>query len=58
MINYIQHNNLKELHMIEAIQTLIKYGAKFDGDDSDGLNVLDHAIMKNNESLVTWLLAN
>lgn len=44
--------------MIEAFQTLIKYGAKFDGDDSDGLNVLDHAIMKNNESLVTWLLAN
>jgi ankyrin repeat protein len=58
MINYIQHNNLKEDHMIEAFQTLIKYGAKFDGIDSDGLNVLDHAIMKNNESLVNWLLNN
>ena len=44
--------------MIEAFQTLIKYGAKFDGVDSDGLNVLDHAIMKNNESLVNWLLNN
>jgi hypothetical protein len=58
MINYAQHNSLKEEHMIETFQTLIKYGARFEGVDSDGLTVLDHAIMKNNEVLVTWLLAN
>ena len=58
MINYAQHNSLKMEHMIETFQTLIKYGARFEGVDSDGLTVLDHAIMKNNEALVTWLLAN
>lgn len=36
----------------------MKYGAKFDGVDSDGKTVLDHAISTNNTDLVAWVLAN
>ena len=58
MINYIQHGALKEDSMLESFRTLVKYGAHFAPCDSNGLSVLDHAIIKNNEALVQFILAN
>ena len=58
MINYAQHNKLKKDQLLETFRTLVKYGAKLDGADSNGLTVLDHAIMTNNTDLVAWILAN
>ena len=57
-INYAQHNTLKSEKLVTSFTTLARYGLRLDGEDSDGLTVLDHAIMKNNEVLVDWLLAN
>ena len=58
MINYAQHNSLSRDKMLTTFRTLLKYGAKFDKTDSNGLTVLEHAIMKNNEDLVAFILAN
>ena len=58
MINYVQHNALKSENMLTSFRTLLKYGAKFDAVDSNNLNVLEHAILTNNEPLVMFILAN
>ena len=58
MINYVRHDALKSENMLATFRTLLKYGARFDGVDSRGLNVLEHAIMMNSESLVSFILAN
>lgn len=43
---------------METFRTLVKYGARLGGADSDGLTVLDHAITTNNTDLAAWILAN
>ena len=44
--------------MSATFRTLLGYGAKFNLTDSNGLSVLEHAIMNNNEALVEFILAN
>ena len=44
--------------MLTTFRTLLGYGAKFNATDSNGLSVLEHAIIKNNEALVEFILAN
>lgn len=58
MMNYIQHDGLREERMLDSFRLLMKYGANFAGCDTNGLNVLDHAIIKNNKALVQFILAN
>ena len=58
LINYARHNTLNESDMLATFKTLLNYGAKFDTTDSNGLTVLEHAIMNNNEALVEFILAN
>jgi len=58
MMNYILQDSLKEAEMLETFRTLIKYRARLDPVDSDGLLVLHHAIKKNNEPLVRFILTN
>ena len=58
LINYVQHDALTEEQMLATFRSLMQYGAKFDPVDSNGFTVLDHAIIKNNESLVQFILAN
>lgn len=58
MMNYILQDNLNEQKMLESFRTLMKYGARLDPVDSDGLLVLHHAIKKNNEPLIRFILSN
>ena len=44
--------------MLTTFRVLIKYGARLDLADSNGLNVLQHAIKKNNEGLVRFIISN
>lgn len=44
--------------MLETFRTLMKYGARLDPVDSEGMLVLHHAIKKNNLPLVRYILAN
>lgn len=36
----------------------MKHGAKFDVADSNGMTLLEHAVIKNNENLVAFILSN
>ena len=56
MINYILHDALKRDDMLNTFATLVAAGGKFDGVDSKGFTVLDHAIIKNNKAIVNYLL--
>ena len=56
MINYILHDKLKNDDMLNTFATLVTAGGQFDGVDSEGFTVLDHAIMKNNKAIVNYLL--
>ena len=56
MINYILHDALKSEDMLNTFATLVAAGGRFDGIDSEGFTVLDHAIIKNNKAIVTYLL--
>lgn len=58
LINYAKHNKLSEDHMLGSFRILLNYGARFDLADSDGLTVLEHAIINNNYALVNFILAN
>ena len=42
--------------MLNTFATLVMAGGKFNGVDSEGFTVLDHAIMKNNKAIVNYLL--
>ena len=44
--------------MLNTFRTALKYGASFSAVDSNNLNVLEHAIIRNNEPLVEFILAN
>lgn len=57
MINYILHDALKRDDMLNTFATLVTAGGKFDGVDSEGYTVLDHAIIKNNNAIVNYLLS-
>ena len=58
MINYVKHSELSKDHMLETLRTLLLFGAKFNLTDSEGLSVLDYAIINNNEYIVDFILAN
>lgn len=44
--------------MLATFRVLVKYNARLDLEDSNGLNVLQHAIKKNNEGLVRFIISN
>ena len=44
--------------MIETFRTMLKYNASFEAVDSNHMNVLEHAIVTNQEPLVQFILAN
>ena len=44
--------------LIPTLEYLIKRGARFDIKDSNGRDVMSHAVEKNNVSIVKFLLAN
>ena len=56
MINYILHEKLNNDDMLNTFATLVRAGGQFDGVDSKGFTVLDHAIIKNNKAIVNYLL--
>jgi hypothetical protein len=42
--------------MVQALQTLVKYGYKMKLTDSDGRDLMSHAILNNNLKLVEFLI--
>ena len=52
MINYMLHDSLEAKDLQANIEILLRHGANVNIPDSNGVTLLEHAIVKNNQSVV------